>query len=498
MVNEGNTPLPYEPYYPAGDPDFYIDHRWYLVYIKDGGGKITTLLTSNRAFNFKYGGSQYTCGVIDDIDRQDSTVLKIVEIPLPPFPIEIPLDTYYNRLSGEWSNVVTYNGKTFPSAIIAVDDVAYRGNDVLLDLNEIPHYGNNYTPIPEADILLTNRDFDDYPDPKLLNSEFSELKIIADSYALQIKLENFELTDFDYFIEDTPRLRFNYYVPDNYDGSYLLMASRDYDYPFIVSSDPIAHDESKFKVIFDTDYDLLILSDKAYEVPVYTSDYLQYVNYGYKYDKQKLDLELQSLSASSGVSLALAVAGAIGAGVFGGPLGLMAGIGGVAGTFTSGAIKYAKASTSGNLELQQKLAMLKAQSGSVAGNSKSSLLYRYNAVEVENQTRSSQYSGFRWQLYQPRKDVMKMLDNLFYLFGYACDEIGIPDYHTKRIFDFIQCEADFKIDGIYAPRYQGLTIDYINEAKEKFREGVTIIHDTSPVHLFDYDDTMTKFNFDSK
>lgn len=496
QVNEGSTLLPYEPYYPAGDPDYYIDRKWYLVYYNNSG-HINTLLTSNVSLYCSYGGQTYQCGTIDDVDREDVRILKIVEIPLPPFAIEVANDNAPTPLPSSWSNIIDYDGNDFPASLTSVDDYAYKGNELMLDLEDIPHYGNTYNTIAEADIYTTTRSFALRPDPKLLNSEFSELKILCDSWSFLIRLENFVLQDPDYFIEDAISLRFNYYVTDNYDGSYLLMASRDYNHPFIETTDDIAHDPTIFKVVFDTDFDLLLLCDRTYEVPIYTSDYLQYVNYGYKYDKQKLDTELESMSASSGISIALSMAGAIGAGIFGGPLGLVAGIGAVVGTTSSAIIKQIKSATTGNLDLQQKLSMLKTQNGNVSGNSKASLLYRYNSIEVENQERASQYAGFRWQLYQPRIDVMRMLDNLFYLTGYACNEIGKPNVHTKLLFDHIECEADFQITNDW--KWQGLTIDYIEDAKEKFRQGVTIFHDKTPSNptLCTYDDTMTKFNFDA-
>lgn len=496
MFNKGAL-LPFEPYRTPDDPDYWIDRRWYLVYYNNSG-HINTLLTSNMSLYCTYGGQTYQCGIIDDIDREDVRILKIVEIPLPPFAIEVANGNVPTPLPSSWSNIIDYDGNDFPSSLTSVDDYAYKGDELMLDLEDIPHYGNTYNTIAEADIYTTTRSFALRPDPKLLNSEFSELKILCDSWSFLIRLENFVLQDPDYFIEDTISLRFNYYVTDNYDGSYLLMASRDYNHPFIETTDDIAHDPTIFKVVFDTDFDLLLLCDRTYEVPIYTSDYLQYVNYGYKYDKQKLDTELESMSASSGISIALSMAGAIGAGIFGGPLGLVAGIGAVVGTTSSAIIKQIKSATTGNLDLQQKLSMLKTQNGNVSGNSKASLLYRYNSIEVENQERASQYSGFRWQLYQPRNDIMRMLDNLFYLTGYACNEIGNPNVHTKLLFDHIECEADFQITDDW--KYQGLTIDYIEDAKEKFRQGVTIFHDKTPSNptLCTYDDTMTKFNFDAE
>ena len=73
--------------------------------------------------------------------------------------------------------------------------------------------------------------------------------------------------------------------------------------------------------------------------------------------------------------------------------------------------------------------------------------------------------------YKVSERVRKLLLDLFYYYGYKCNEIKMPDLNTRKYFNFIQCEADIK-------EYQSILIkeEYYNLLVELYNKGVTLFH----------------------
>lgn len=78
-----------------------------------------------------------------------------------------------------------------------------------------------------------------------------------------------------------------------------------------------------------------------------------------------------------------------------------------------------------------------------------------------------------WVKYSCSEALRTNLARYFALYGYSCNDFGTPNLNTRKLWNYIECEADFDLNNNLV--YQV----YLNEIKQRFKEGCTIFHNNN-------------------
>ena len=363
------------------------------------------------------------------INRLDSKIVKL--ITLPYCPIKITQVTFSDEI-----NVYQYDS----------DEVSYNSTDFSLQLvnlnikfkNEIISNIDDPTKelIIKHDFTTLNEDLrNDNLESKIYHSDFYYKKFVYDSFSFiyQYELINFEKSintyfEFDFITSSSINSRFMFYFKNYHVDSYAV-----------------------------DDYNNYLIIARNNERTLYNSAYINYIKTGFNFDvKNKNTQNLMnwgSFALSLGATIAT-VASTIAASGATAPLLIGASVSTV-GTFTNAI----NSTISSERNFEQKQEQLKSQSTNVINSDDFDLLNEYNKNSLLMMT------------YKVSERVRKLLLDLFYYYGYKCNEIKMPDLNTRKYFNFIQCEADIK-------EYQSILIkeEYYNLLVELYNKGVTLFH----------------------
>lgn len=354
---------------------------------------------------------------IDDIDRTDTRILKIIECPYCPINIDSDYDKYTIDLSSRFIKI-NYKAELYnaPKTINVANYVALNKyvDNISIDA---PRY---------------------LKDSKLLHSSITELKCVYDSYAKIFALENCSKTIAH--LTTTPE---SYEVLINYKQANTITSSLAF----------------KFECLYwnesgDSDYYQYLVSSRNNEIPLYHNEYLNYMRTDYNYARKSQQLSM----VNSIFNTATATVG----GVIGG-----AATGGVAGAIVGGVTAFGKGLQStitqgiqlaNNIE-QTQLNKRMAATG-VSGSDDLNLFkyYSENKIIVK--------------VYQPKDYIMQKLDDLFHYCGYKRNYQGIPNLNSRTWFNYLQCNPSFNETSLTAK----MGLDCKNELIRKFNEGVTKLH----------------------
>lgn len=258
------------------------------------------------------------------------------------------------------------------------------------------------------------------PDTKLLHSDFYSIRYVYDSYSFSPAFERMTING----------------------------DSLGYSIYYIVPTEPVSTFAFKFSPSgFDYreagDYEQWIIATRNNERMLATNDYINYLRNGYNYDSKSKSLNtINSLIVKP---LTGALAGAINP------------VYGVAGAVT-GVVNGIINTIQDENSLSQKLAQESAKSTTTAGSDNLTIM---RAV-TENKL---------WKFtYEPSDRIKKMLDDLFYYYGYKRGYQGIPNATSRKWFNFVQCEPKWK------PSFARSSKPFLDELAQKFRNGITFFH----------------------
>lgn len=363
------------------------------------------------------------------INRLDSKIVKL--ITLPYCPIKIRQVTFNNEI-----NVYQYDS----------DEVSYNSTDFSLQLvnlnikfkNEIISNIDDPTKelIIKHDFTTLNEDLrNDNLESKIYHSDFYYKKFVYDSFSFiyQYELINFEKSintyfEFDFITSSSINSRFMFYFKNYHVDSYAV-----------------------------DDYNNYLIIARNNERTLYNSAYINYIKTGFNFDVKNKNtqnfMNWGSFALSLGATIAT-VASTIATTGATAPLLIGASVSTV-GTFTNAI----NSTISSERNFEQKQEQLKAQSTNVINSDDFDLLNEYNK------------NSLLMMNYKVSERVRKLLLDLFYYYGYKCNEIKMPDLNTRKYFNFIQCEADIK-------EYRSILIkeEYYNMLVELYNKGVTLFH----------------------
>ena len=251
-----------------------------------------------------YIGANGTISAISEVDRTDPKLLKIIKLPYRPVYYDIDMSGKLASLPNGWMfddqtadfpNMLKYTDKDTTKALqnfmfLYTDDSEYESPYDVLNYEAQTGRGH-----------LVNRDAK--YETKLRMSEFFLQKMVYDSFSYNFRAEFME-TDggpntlsTNFVVSLTMSSKFMFQLPLTTFGSGLKLDTQDYSGFIYVA--------------------------RNNELPIFNSEYLNYIRVGYNYDIKTRNRQLTS-SIIGGV---LSVGGAVVSAVAGGPIGIAGAVG---------------------------------------------------------------------------------------------------------------------------------------------------------------------------
>lgn len=357
---------------------------------------------------------------IDEVDRTDAKNVKIIDFPYLPSEYKITNGKY--NLSANW----TYDSVT--------NSMKLRDNSYRL----IGHTKTNGDNI-EGDLIvnITSGLYDKnryYKDSKIYHSDFYRRKFVYDSFQ---KIFHLEFLDIDN-ISDDATFNFDFVATRNIMSKFMFQFFHNY------------------KISME-DYDNLVAVSRNNEEVLYNSSYLNYIRTGYNYDLKSK--ERSQVAGGAGIALSTigTLAGIAMMGASGNYAGAVASAILGATATASSIINYAKTTAQAEENIQRKLLENQNQAVSVLNADDVDLLYSYSENKAKLTT------------YQVSEQMERILDDLFYYYGYKIEEQKLPNINSRYWFNFIQAS-------LVLNDTNNLSEEIENDIKAKFEEGVTFFH----------------------
>ena len=370
--------------------------------------------------------------------KTDQRLIKIMELPYAPFTVEY--------ISG---NMKVPNGWEMTSeGALRLKSGTIRFKSKVADYERLGPAILDYSTISAT----TPSDPLKY-ETKLWNSNYHTVKFIYDGNTHVIHLENYPKA---FSLPEA--------VPDyNLSISFESSVGMDNSTMFRFNSPETV----------DSDFGEYLVCNRTTEVPYYTNEYLNYLRYGKAVDDRNVGWKTASTIASgigstvsTSASLAFAIAGAKIGGLTGG-FGAVIGAG--VGLVTS-LIATSSAIAQSNDQINSKIDQYTHQASSVSAASDVSLFRQYGKnklLKVE---------------YEPHYDIKKAIGRYFELYGYGCDEYGVPNWNTRIWSDYFVMEPEFISDNIFK--------DYEEDIKTRMKSGFRVFHyyqDARPAGPIDFE-----------
>lgn len=448
------------------------------------------------------------------LDRSNSLFMKIVQVP-------------YDLVDGKWNGQTGVfefsNGWVFNPGWGGIEtdltDRFFTADVATIEPTEI-----FYTTIASSPNI--NDEFKGAAlEPKLWNSEFTNVFLNFDAETLQIKPER---------ITKINR------VP-TFDIKFALSNA--------ISSDMMFKIDWNVDYIKESKYDGTMISARNMEKPIYNNNYVDYLRNGYNWDQAAVKRQNQTARVNAilgGVGAALqvgfGVANIVGRATAAGEVsGLKEKISTLSerlDPYGSGKNKiatgeYVKQYGQTYAEAKRELGETRASLGYaeqaarnlgqaylgfgslLAGNAINSVQSAINAarsISSNNQSfragvanKQAQASGIEgssnvdlftqysdgahleYNIYGLRQEDKENLARVFYYTGYAHPVQEIPNFDSRSWFNFVQCDAVFDDEAT------SIYNNYIDDIKERFAIGITVYHNNNNV----YDFNQTKENWET-
>lgn len=373
-----------------------------------------------------------------DSHKTDSRLVKIMELPYAPFNTQ-----YVNgklKIPAGWE--MTVEG----AMRLKVGTINFKS-----DVENFERLGPE--PIDYSTISASTAADPLKYETKLWNSNYHTIKFIYDGNTHEIRLENYPKA-----------LSLPEAVPEyNVNISFQSSVGMDNSTMFKFASPET----------LDSDFGEYLVCNRTTEIPYYTNEYLNYMRYGKAVDDRNFGWKTAGTIASgigstvqTSASLAFAVAGASIKGLTGG-IGGAIGLGvGLVSTLIATSASIAQSRD----QINAKIDNYTHQSSKVSAASDLSLFRQYGKnklLKVE---------------YEPHYDIKKSIGRYFELYGYACDEYGVPKWNTRIWSDYFVMEPQFMSDVIFK--------DYEADIAARMKSGFRVLHyyqDARPAGPIDFE-----------
>lgn len=361
------------------------------------------------------------------IDRTDSRLMKIIELPYAPTSLDYTNPDDIGGGLWKWSGgLLKLN--SLNSEFLLEDLFAFDLSDYLTATIAAPELDEE------------RRDMDD---PKIQSAQFSTHAFVYDSFVKDIRLDNAVLSS----LSIDPKIDITFKMNNS------LAAS------FAFKFEPAA-----VTLQYNENFPEYLIVNRNNEIPIFSSGYVDYIRSGYNFDVKSKNTS----AAASGAAAVAGVASTAFAAMASTNPAITIAVGAV--SFVSSIASMVTSEVQAQNSLDSKLKQLSAQAASVSGSSDTETMGYYSDNKL-------------WFVYyEPSAQVKAALNDLFYYYGYACNDYGVPDVYSRTWFNFLQCIPVFESEtSLYIS-------DYIAEIEERFQAGVTIFHphEISDVVTYDY------------
>ena len=454
--------------------------------------------TSDDPVLYVYGTGQQVAilNSIADIDRTDSRLIRIVELPYAPFNL-VPLSNNSYLLPDDWT---VDNGKL---KLANVANASFENNDIM------PQKIDAFTDALSVDMVNFSNPSalrNDRLETKRYNSSFHIEKLAYDSFSVAMPLERLTVNPNASEEDEATHATITFYPSADFGSNRLFKVNPPEVYTW--------------KHI--TDYEQYRFCSRNNELPIFSSNYITYRRTGYNYDKkinslgiasQVLGVVSSALGGIGGAGLDYARNSALSRNVYsdatkwwitgnpqqdynsskmykisartlfdeaGNPLppykkyaaqnaALNSGINQARGYNKAGAVMRAGSSVfsivggilnivSSQESYKKNLATIAAQSAQVNGANDLSLLNVYNGQTAH------------WVVYDILPEVKAKVKDLFYYCGYNAGGVRQkPDLNSRVNFNYVQCSPD------YGPLHQ-IDKEIIDDATSCWNVGATVLH----------------------
>lgn len=363
---------------------------------------------------------------INEIDRTDSRLYKIIKLPYCPSDYSYTEGNPAELLfSGYWKADNT-------KYVFTLDDLNAKFKHTIISSVENPIYKNIMGQ------LHTSNDRNDMNESKLFHSDFYQVKFVYDSFAFIFQLEKIEALR--YITLDAEYFTFNFVTTSTINSKFL------FEFP-------------NYILQYSTeDYDNILPVARNNEMTIYNNDYLNYLRTAYHYDLKAKERTISTARLGLGLGIASSITSA-GVGLFGGgsAYSKFSAVTNAGTSIVSGIVNTINTIASAEEQFASKQEVMKAQSFSVSGSDDLDLMEYYASNRA------------KLVVYSVSERMRKALADLFYYCGYATNEQKVPNIYTRRYFNFIKCQLI--LDNVCYNE------DVSNDLIAKYNEGVTFIHE---------------------
>ena len=374
-------------------------------------------------------------GIHGSYDRTSQKLIKICKVPYAPVAITYDEDAGAFSVPTGWSLDLSAND-------LKQDDINKRFKRLLALVPESgaanPFIDNLIVTWASAGVLpAKGQTRDKKYESKLKNSSFHPCKFAYDSFCLPIMWEcakdGLLYADFGF----PAGIQANYVVSTTFSGSFA--------FDFVEAATLFAGGETQ-------DYPHRLAVTRNNQEPIFNSAYLNYVRTGYNYDVKAKNQQLVGSAIGIGASVAGGLAAAA---MMSNPYTAIIGAGvGVAASILSAVNSQINSEN----QIQQKLQSARMQAVTISASDDVDLLVDYSGNRL------------KYIEYDPSEAVSDALFNLFYYCGYACNDMGVPDIHSRVYFDYLQADAELEAMNANIPNV------FLDEARTRISEGITVIH----------------------
>lgn len=410
---------------------------------------------------------------IDEIDRTDSRLIRIIELPYAPNePVAhgSGVNLYYD-FGSNWSSSADYDADNLDMV---------RSFQLVGDIE--PDFNHTLSATYNLSGCLTIASYSPLLKPwsinyetKLRHSDYQKHMFVYDNFSMELK-EELLFGQMNYWATDDAPSGVNLTFTIQFTASSNLTSGNLFSLHAYYDGDDIA--EYYYKS--DEVYPLTLIGIRNNEVNLYNASYLNYIRSGFNYDMKSKYIQGKQGMLSAEQGLINGLLGSVNS-VAGGSstAGIHAVVGAVGSFYNYNvAIKqlYLQQLQTQN-QIDKTLAQSAIQATSVAGADNLSLFNKYNGNKLLVVEMSI------LNIYKEK------IAHLFHYFGYNSQKYKVPNFTGRCFFNYVKCQPALKdvpkslaVRGLGLPqyRYYGFSEKIFKDAISKFSNGVFIIHKFAP------------------
>lgn len=383
-------------------------------------------------FFWLVGEGTYLTG-LSSVNRTDSRIVKIIECPYCPINLTKTGETYTIPAGWSMSNESTLRTK----------DLTIKFERSRIATHDVDKYFNRQFTIYKTS--LADPDEDRMLEPKIYNNATYKDAYVYDSNEYDLPIDEMQPMS-------TVPAWVGLWV--DYCQSNAISSSLGFKFSLAANSPTTTVAVRNQETFGD-----IVLANRNNEIPVFTSEYLDYMKNGYNYDKEKLDRQAAEANVNIVKSAATAAATAAIAGALKGSTAgwVGAAVGGAIG-LAAGVISANMSNQQAEADLQEKINEKANKAYAVSGSNDNSLFNWYSDNKLHH------------MVFQPDSDTLGMISQYYHLYGYNHGKYGKPNTNNRYSFNYVR--GDMILRGTtFQPLEENMSF-----IRQKFQEGVYYIH----------------------